>query len=88
MDSIKFYQPSLNALVSGRAASRFPACREAAVTPQCIPRPGITPGGKQFVSTAATDVPFPRIGHPNDSTNAKRDAVTNRPLASSGRCIY
>jgi len=30
MDSIKFYQPPLNALASGRAASRFPACREGA----------------------------------------------------------
>ena len=44
MDCIKFYRPPLG---SSRAASRFPACREAAIAPQCIPRSGITPGGKQ-----------------------------------------
>jgi len=67
MDCIKFYRPPLG---SSRAASRFPACREAAIAPQYIPRSGITPGGKQRGPTAATDVPLLRIGHPKDTTSA------------------
>jgi len=67
MDCIKFYRPPLG---SSRAASRFPACREAAIAPQCVPRSGITSGGKQRGPTAATDVPLLRIDHPKDTTSA------------------
>ena len=72
MDCIKFYRPPLG---SSRAASRFPACRETAIAPQCIPRSGITPGGKQRGPTTATDVPLLRIDHPKDTTSASCGAI-------------
>jgi hypothetical protein len=93
MDSIIFYQPPLNALSSKSAASRFPACREAAIAPHRIPRLGITLGGEQRSPTAAADIP--RTDRPKDTTATKRDAGTfpkqvaeHSPLASSGRYIY
>jgi hypothetical protein len=93
MDSIIFYQPPLGALCSSSAASRFPACREAAIAPHRIPRPGITLGGEQRGPTATTDIP--QTDRPKDTTDAKRDAGTfpkqvaeHSPLASSGRYIY
>ena len=82
MDSIKFYQPPLNALASGRAASRFPACREAAVAPQRIPHSGITLGGKQRGPTAAADAPLLRIGRPKDTISASCGAIR-----SNDNCI-
>jgi len=72
MDCIKFYRPPLG---SSRALSRFPACRDAAIAPQCNPRSGITPGGKQRGPTVATNVPLPQIGHSKDTTSASCGAI-------------
>jgi len=74
MDSIIFYQPPLNTLGSSTAASRFPACREAAIVPHRIPRPGITLGGERRGPAATTDIP--RTDRPKHTADAKRDTGT------------
>jgi len=90
MDSIIFYNSPLDALRPGSAASRFPACREAAVAPPRVPRSSVALGGGQCGPTATTGIPWSI--RPKDTPSAKQDAGTfpkqvaeRSPLASSGR---
>lgn len=54
MDFIVFYQPPLNDLSSSSAASRFQACREAAIAPDRIPRLGMTLGPPSTLTALQT----------------------------------